>query len=109
MSDTELALLRTVLALLAADPERQVRELPAFRQTAAQLRDGVVDLFRIDDSLAAQGALPPGVPGTLRALDARFDEMLEAGDVTFSEEAIRESEEWRAVRTLASEALALLG
>ncbi len=106
--DAELALMVDVLELLGAGPERQVAELDAFREVATQLREGVVDMVRLNDSLERRGALPPRVAAAVRRIDARFDAMIDAGESMFTEEAVRNSPEWEEVRRVARGALAEL-
>lgn len=109
MADPDLRLLIDVLEVLAAGPEHQVAALPEFRQAATQLRDGVVDMVRLNEALERRGALPPAAADAVRALDACFDRMMDAGDAMFTAEAVRHAAEWREVRRIARGALARLG
>jgi len=106
--DRDLALLRDVLELLAAPPARQTEALAAFREAAEQIRDGVVDMVQLHESLMRRGALSPAAAASIHEIDARFDAMIEAGDEMFTVEALESASEWREVRELARRALALL-
>jgi hypothetical protein len=100
--------LKHSIQLLACSSEIQLKMLPQFVCKADELaldfdnwREVALGNFRSE--------LTAHQLSCLDAIDSRFSELTRMGAEIWSEDAVRESSEWKAVRTLAAAALESFG
>jgi hypothetical protein len=100
--------LKHSIQLLACSPEIQLKMLPQFVRKADELaldfdhwREVALDNFRSE--------LTSHQLSCLDAIDSTLSELTRVGTESWTEDAVRESGEWKAVRTLAVAALDSFG
>src|ERR1700690_3181202 len=100
--------LKHSIQLLACSPETQLKMLPQFVCKADELaldfdhwREAALHNFRSD--------LTPHQLSCLNAIDGTLSELTWMGAESWSENAVRESAEWKGVRALAASALKSFG
>jgi len=100
--------LKHSIQLLACPPEIQLRMLPRFVSKADELaldfdlwREVVLNNFRSE--------LSTDQIGRIESIDQSLSQLTRMGPECWTEEAVRQSEEWKRVRTLAAEALDSFG
>ncbi|MGK5547107.1 hypothetical protein ACSNOH_20595 [Streptomyces sp. URMC 127] len=63
------------------------------------------DVFRQAHGMCATGLLPEQIEDALRPIDSQLQQMTNSRQPVWNEDSVRSSPEWRAVRSLAREAL----
>lgn len=107
--DGRLGDLVEALQLAAADAEQQAEALPLFRRIAAEIRSGQ-GVALLDEQLRRENLLPEKVCSRIQRIDELFDAILEQdGDALLTRAALRDSRLWHELRTVARQALELLG
>lgn len=105
-----LHLLHESVRALALDADRQEALFPAFVVVADELALNFDDAFRLVDQLLAAGRISPDQHAALVPIDALLAAMTARGEpALWTPRALREREEWRAVRAAARHAMEVLG
>ena len=104
--DWTIVPLKAVLALLASDPEAQLAHLSKGPAPAGidELALELGDFLPVVPQLVDEGIMPREVALKVQQLKCQFDSM--SDDLSrWSEEAVRSSPEWKAIRDIANDAL----
>jgi hypothetical protein len=101
--------LTRVLDLLSADAERQLRETQQSGVGPDEIALEFDNAFCLAQAAESEGILRPEIIGSLSAVDSQLDSMTRAGAHLWTEQAVRESSEWRQLRLVAGQAKSLMG
>jgi len=100
--------LKHAVQLLACPPEIQLKMLPRFVCKADELALDF-DLWREVALNNFRSELSTDQMSFIESIDQSLSELTRMGPECWTEEAVRQSEEWKRVRTLAAEALDSFG